>query len=129
MMEIETTTLYDEHADMVYRLAKDGDAILESLSPEDAHLLHMLMGLAGEVGELVDAIKKAIIYGKDLDRANTVEELGDIEFYLEGLRQGLDIDRDETLAENIMKLETGEQARYTDGYSDEAAINRADKAA
>jgi NTP pyrophosphatase (non-canonical NTP hydrolase) len=129
MMEIEMTTLYDEHADMVYRLAKDGDAILESLSPEDAHLLHMLMGLAGEVGELVDAIKKAIIYGKDLDRDNAVEELGDIEFYLEGLRQGLDIDRDETLAENIMKLETGEQARYTDGYSDEAAINRADKAA
>lgn len=125
----EMTTLYDEHADMVYRLSKDGDAILENLSPTECHMLHMLIGLTGEVGELVDAIKKNIIYGKELDRDNLVEELGDIEFYLEGLRQGLDIDRDETLAENIMKLETGEQARYTDGYSDDAAIRRDDKAA
>lgn len=109
---------------MVKALAKPGKDIVESLTPEDAHNLHMAVGIVGEAGELIDAIKKAVIYRKPLDRENVVEELGDLEFYMEGLRQGLNITREETLAENVEKL----SVRYGKTYSNEAAQTRADKA-
>lgn len=112
------------YAAMVASLAKPGEAILTSLTPDHCHLLHMAVGVSGEAGELLDAVKKATIYGKPLDRENVIEELGDLEFYMEGLRQGLGITREETLQANVAKL----GARYAAGkYSDKAAIARADK--
>lgn len=87
------------------------------------NLEHMVIGICGEAGEIADGIKKNSIYGKPLDDKNIIEELGDIEFYLAGLRQMLGISRYETLGANVRKL----QARYKDGYSDTAAIERADK--
>lgn len=112
------------HSDMVAALVKSGDAILATLTPEDCHILHMTVGISGEAGELLDAIKKAVIYRKPIDRENVIEELGDLEFYMEGLRQGLNITREETIAGNIAKL----GVRYANGYSDKAAHDRADKA-
>ena len=109
--------------EMVAALAKPGEQILASLTPEDCHTLHMAVGIVGEAGELIDAIKKAVIYRKPLDRVNVVEELGDLEFYMEGLRKKLNITREETLIGNIDKL----GKRYADGYSDKAAQARADK--
>lgn len=111
--------------DMVAVLVKPGDAILESLSPQDCHILHMVVGISGEAGELLDAIKKQVIYRKPLDRENVVEELGDLEFYMEGLRQELNITREEVIAGNISKL----GKRYEGfKYSNGAAQSRADKA-
>jgi len=113
------------HSDMVAALAKPGADIVASLTPEDAHTLHMAVGVSGEAGELLDAVKKAAIYRKPIDRTNVIEELGDIEFYIEGLRQGLGITREETIAANIAKL----GKRYEGfQYSDKAAQDRADKA-
>lgn len=43
---------------------------------------HAAMGIVGEIGELVDAIKKHTIYGKPLDTVNIMEEIGDCLFYL-----------------------------------------------
>ena len=84
----------------------------------------MAVGISGEAGELLDAIKKAAIYQKPVDRQNVIEELGDLEFYMEGLRQGLGITRKETIQGNIDKL----SKRYEGfKYSNEAAQNRADK--
>lgn len=55
---------------------------------------------------------------------NVIEELGDIEFYLEGMRQQLGITREQTLEANISKL----SKRYHSGsYSDTQAQERADK--
>ena len=68
--------------------------------------------------------KKHAIYNKPLDRDNVVEELGDIEFYLQQLRVRLSITREETLHANVQKL----RKRYASGYSDAAAQARADKA-
>tara|TARA_R110000824_G_scaffold3379_2_gene15991 strand:+ start:10610 stop:11011 length:402 start_codon:yes stop_codon:yes gene_type:complete len=115
--------LEEDHALMVNNLAKDGEEIVSSLTPEAAHLWHMASALCGEAGELFDAIKKSVIYEKDLDVENVVEELGDIEFYMEGLRSTLEITRLQTLAHNILKL----NRRYGDKYSDVAAQERADK--
>ena len=109
---------------MVSRLAKPGDQIISELTPEKAHQLHMVVGVVGEAGELIDAVKKSTIYNKPLDIINVIEELGDIEFYMEGLRQSLGITRQQTIDANISKL----GKRYASGnYSNEQAQNRADK--
>lgn len=86
------------HPDMVATLAKSGELIAAELTPENAHLLHMTIGIVGEAGELLDAFDQAFSFGKDLDNENIVEELGDCEFYIEGFRQGLGVTRDEVLA-------------------------------
>lgn len=72
------------HPEMVKTLAKSGEDILNKMTPLGAHLLHMSVGVSGEVGELLGAIEKD-------DRDNALEELGDIEFYFEGLCQGVDM--------------------------------------
>jgi NTP pyrophosphatase (non-canonical NTP hydrolase) len=111
------------HSELVRSLKKAPDEIIHSLSPLKADVIHMVLGVAGEAGELVDAIKKWSIYQKPLDFQNVIEELGDLEFYMEGLRQSLLISREAILRANIDKL----NKRYSQGYSDKAAIERADK--
>lgn len=97
--------------------------LVKDMGSVDNDMTHMILGIAGEAGEIVDAIKKRVIYDKPLNLTNVVEELGDLEFYMAGLRQVLGIRRSETLDANIAKL----QVRYKDGYSDAAAVARADK--
>jgi NTP pyrophosphatase (non-canonical NTP hydrolase) len=87
-------------------------------------MMHAAVGVAGEAGELADAIKKAWVYGKPLDRDNVIEELGDLRFYMQALQLLLGITDAEVIGHNSAKLE----ARYPDGvYSNQAAIARADK--
>lgn len=111
------------HPELVAALLKPGADILAGLTPEMAHLWHMASCIPGEAGELFDAVKKAAIYGKPLDVGNVLEELGDLEFYMEGLRAAVGITRQETLDHNVAKL----RARYGERYSDEAAAARRDK--
>jgi len=115
--------LQEDHQKMVAALSKDGKEIISSLTPQGAHWWHMASALCGEAGELFDAIKKCVIYEADIDIHNVIEEMGDIEFYLEGLRSSMNITREETLANNVMKLDQ----RYGQAYSNEAAEERADK--
>ena len=63
------------------------------------------------------------MYEKDLDENNVIEELGDLEFYMEGIRQVLDLSRNDILEDNFNKL----SHRYGTSYSNRAAVERADK--
>lgn len=119
---IAPRSVLDEHKRLVSLTCKPGCDI--TISDEQAHLVHMLMGITGEAGELMDAIKKHTIYNKPLDTLNVIEELGDIEWYMEGLRVSLDVTREQVLRHNINKL----NARYPNlQYTDSAAQERADK--
>ena len=62
-----------EHSAMVRALAKSGETIRKELTASDAHIVHMAMGISGEAGELLDAIKKNVVYRKILDRNNVIE--------------------------------------------------------
>lgn len=105
-------------------LMKPGEEIVAEITPNKAEVLHMAVGVSGEAGELLDAIKKHTMYNKELDYANVVEELGDIEFYLEGLRTILNISREEVIRGNVEKL----SKRYSSGkFSNQQAQDRADK--
>jgi NTP pyrophosphatase (non-canonical NTP hydrolase) len=113
-----------DHEKLVRRLAKPGQDIADEMTGSKAHLLHMILGVSGEAGELLDAIKKHVIYNKPLDFKNIIEELGDLEFYLTGLRDELQLDREIILEQNIEKL----NKRYASGqFSDKEAKERADK--
>lgn len=111
------------HPELVSALCKSGYEIATGLAGFEAHQLHMVLGLAGEVGELIDCVKRAAIYKQPMDVQNAIEELGDIEFYLEGLRQGLHVSREVCLENNIAKL----SMRYGKTYSNSAAKERKDK--
>ena len=106
------------YADFVNTIAKDmGDVRLD--------LVHFSMGVSGEAGELLDAVKKHWAYNKPLDEANVIEELGDLEFYMQAIRNRLKLKREDIIAANIDKL----MARYPQGtYSDKDAQERKDKA-
>ena len=114
----------DKHLQMVLQLAKPGIDIITDLTANRANLLHMAVGVAGEAGELLDAVKKHAIYNKPIDYNNVVEELGDLEFYMAGVRAALSIAREDTLRCNMEKL----AKRYPNfQYTNERAQKRADK--
>ena len=112
-----------QYEEMVSALAKPGIDIKETMTPNQAHLLHMAVGISGEAGELLDAIKKHVIYQKSLDVANVKEEIGDLFFYITGLALGAGVDLDECIKLNQEKL----AVRYGSRYSDQAAQERKDK--
>lgn len=86
-------------------------------------VLHATLGLAGEVGEVVDLIKKDVAYGKAIPMEKFVEELGDVLHYLCRLCDFAGINLNVLMKANVEKLEK----RYQGGYSNEAAIAQVDK--
>jgi len=98
----------------------DTDATID---PKRYDLLHATLGIAGESGEIVDAVKKHVIYNKPLDIVNMREEIGDIMWYIALACRTLDFNLGEILDENIIKL----AKRYPEKYSDEHASLRLDK--
>lgn len=70
-------------------------------------------GLAGEAGEVVDYIKKAIFHQHGLDIPTLVDELGDVMWYVAAICTTLGIDLEDVMHRNIDKL----KARYPNGYS------------
>lgn len=80
-------------------------------------LLHAGIGLSTEAGEFLDALKKHIFYGKELDRVNLKEELGDLFWYMAIACDELDIEFEPIMKRNIEKL----KARYGEKFSETRA--------
>lgn len=99
----------------------DFEAIAKRLSdPNTIRILHAAVGLNTEQGELQDALKKHMFYGKPLDKVNLAEEMGDIFWYLAILADSLGVDFQSVMEKNIAKL----KARYGHKFTEEAALNR-----
>lgn len=114
------------HQEMVTRLAKPGHAILDSMTPAKAHLLHMAIGISGEAGELVAGIVACNKRPQNLRAVsecyeNIVEELGDIEFYVEGLLQGVGLTHD-GVAKKLMDGENTEPVEVSFEITEGIAI-------
>lgn len=106
-----------QYSMFVHRLFKQMDGLPDTV-------LHSAVGMAGEGGEILDAIKKVWAYGKPLDVGNLLEELGDMRFYYQAMLNLLGVTDKEIIALNMRKL----SARYPAGeYSDADAQLRADK--
>lgn len=85
-------------------------------------LLNGAIGLAGEVGEIADIVKKHAFQGHELDKKHLFEELGDVFWYMALLCNKLDFTFEEIQEFNINKL----KARYGEKFSVEASVKRGD---
>lgn len=96
------------------------------LKPQTEHLkaLHIAIGICEEAGELAGAIKKEYVYNKPRDMTHIIEELGDLEFYVQALYNHYNLNRQDVLQANAEKLQVRYAKKY---YSDEDANSRADK--
>ena len=101
--------------------SNDFKKISERLSKEDnIRLLHAAMGLETEVGEFMDPLKKFFYYGKELDKVNLAEEVGDMMWYIAIACDTLNVDLGKIMETNIKKL----QARYPSKFTEEDAVER-----
>jgi len=99
----------------------DFEAILDRFKdPDMLRILHASMGICTEAGELTDAVKKHIFYGKTLDKINLIEEIGDLGWYEEVLMDVLLVVRSAVEQINAKKL----RKRYGEKFSEERANKR-----
>jgi NTP pyrophosphatase (non-canonical NTP hydrolase) len=89
---------------------------------EQIMLVWNAIGLAGEAGEVADAIKKAVCHQHGVDRDLLIKELGDVLWYVAALCTKLDVTMSEVMDRNIRKL----MERYPEGYSSDASKARVD---
>lgn len=86
-------------------------------------LLHGAIGISGEAGELLDAVKKHVFYGKPLDVNNVKEEISDVLWYQAIALEAVGSSFDEVMQINHDKLEK----RYPSGFTEQHAVARLDK--
>ncbi len=111
----------DYISDAIRTESRDFKAMDERLKEDGLkRLLHAGFGLSTEAGEFMDALKKHIFYGKELDRVNLREELGDLFWYMAIACDELDVPFEALMKRNIEKL----KARYGEKFSEEKAEKR-----
>ena len=89
------------------------------ITKEDNRLIENALGLAGEVGEVSEKIKKFFRDGT-LDKEAIQKELGDVMFYWVALHGALFLDPSETVKRNRKKL----LSRYERGTLQGSGDNR-----
>lgn len=83
-------------------------------------LLNACLGLAGEVGEFCDPVKKYFFQGHDLEKEELKKELGDILWYVAEAACAIGCLLDDVARDNLDKLE----GRYPDGFDPERSMHR-----
>jgi NTP pyrophosphatase (non-canonical NTP hydrolase) len=102
-------------------LAKEAFNDLDLPYQDAADLIHAVLGIEGEVGEISEAALDDRLSDEER-RARVVDESGDTLWYLHLLFKQFDppISLDEVLDRNIAKL----AKRYPDKFTTDAAVNR-----
>jgi len=105
---------FKEYSEKALRTAPTYETIYEQLN-------NAALGLAGEVGEVVDHIKKALFQGHEIDYEYLAKEAGDVQWYLNLLSDATGKGLEEIARMNIEKLEK----RYpTHEFRVEDSVNR-----
>lgn len=91
---------------------------------QGAQLLHSIIGMATEIGELLDCMANTIFDRKPLDIVNLKEEIGDTFWYIGLFCNILATDFETIQKQNISKL----RLRYPEKFTEDFAINRDVKA-
>ena len=123
-------TTYKELAGRTESCVEDADLVGERLRsniPGGHRMLHALLGLGTEIGELQDIAKRALYYGSSPDphalaemRKKIIEECGDVEWYLAIIYRVLDVSQNTVQRLNILKL----RKRYSDKFTEREAYGR-----
>ena len=80
--------------------------------------LYMTVGLAGEVGEVAEIIKKAFRDSKQVDREALTKEIGDVLWYLTNIASLHKISLQDVIDTNIFKLNSRHGGTYQPESSD-----------
>lgn len=89
--------------------------------PKLADLVHGVVGLFTEAGELIEHLHDVLTGKKELDRVNLIEEMGDAHWYLALLHKFNGTTPSQTWDINIAKL----RQRFPDKFTQEAAQHEA----
>ncbi len=81
---------------------------------------HGAIGIVTEAGEIMDAVKTNKYYGRELDKVNLIEEMGDVMWYLAILCDELGVSFEDVWEKNINKL----KKRFPEKYTSDKANNR-----
>lgn len=101
--------------------SRDYSPAIERISDQTTlRILHAAMGMVTEAAEIMDALKKHIIYGKPLDLVNLREETGDSFWYQALLARAAGFTFEDAKRINIEKL----AKRYPEGFTEYHALNR-----
>lgn len=102
-------------------LPRTGDiaSSMLKLDPKHRDLIHGILGLFTEAGELMDQLKN-VLMGAELDTVNVLEELGDCYWYMAVLHRLTGSKPSEAWATNIAKL----TRRYPEKFTEYHANNR-----
>lgn len=84
------------------------------------NIIHAIIGVFTEAGEMLEALKEAVNLGKPIDSVNMQEETGDLFWYLAILAHECGFTFDGAQRVNIAKL----RARFPDRFSEYDANNR-----
>jgi len=120
---VDSTTSYPSKSneEMIARIQQ-----LNERNVPIARLMTAAVGMSAEAGEFTEIIKKLVFQGKELTEENRIhllKELGDVYWYFTQAMLGLEVDLNEVVLTNVMKL----TARYPDGAFDVFhSENRAD---
>ena len=79
-----------------------------------------VLGLAGETGEVVDMVKKALYQGHAVDPERFVDELGDVLWYVVLICSALGFSLEQVMTANVIKL----RRRYPLGFDPGRSMNR-----
>ena len=102
------SSILEEYADFV-----EGKIITEG----EARIVENALGLAGEVGEVMEKLKKRLRDGT-FNPEEFQKELGDALFYLVALHQPFDLLILNTIRMNMVKLESREERGMIQGSGD-----------
>lgn len=112
------TESINQYEDMLSRLSSNSQL---------PRMLHGLIGMMTEVGEMADMLKRHLFYGQELKmkgKDSMTEECGDEMWYIALMADAIQRDGGEGLAKmlelNIAKL----KARYPGKFNSEDALNR-----
>ena len=106
-----TFNYYQELAERTARKAND---------TTESRFTNFAFGLMGELGEVIDLLKKHLFHNHPLNKEKLKLELGDLLWYVATTATTAGIDLDDIAESNIAKLKT----RYPEGFSEEKSINR-----
>ena len=104
---------FNDYQKLAKRTARDGDL----------QAFNYCLGLAGETGEILEHIKKAVFHRQPLLTKTIKEELGDLLWYMANLATYYDLSLNDVAELNIFKL----RVRYPNGFNVEDSKARVDK--
>jgi NTP pyrophosphatase (non-canonical NTP hydrolase) len=93
-----------------------------AIYPESARVMYPALGLAGEVGEVCEKIKKVVRDGSGEFTAEKkleiVKELGDVLWYVANLAEDLGSDLESVAMMNVAKLQSRKERGVLQGNGD-----------